>query len=63
MADDIELRLKWRQTWPDKEADFVAESSIRHGSVGRIYRFDHGPSAGQWFWAMNRPRTLDFRVS
>jgi hypothetical protein len=50
---DIDLLLKWRQTWPDKDADFVADSTTYHGNIGRIYRVDHDPMAGKWFWAVN----------
>lgn len=51
MEHEIELRLKWRHTWPDREDDFCAEAPTFDGSVGRIYRHDSGPSKGQWFWA------------
>lgn len=47
------LRLKWRQTWEDREADYVAEAPGYNGSVGRIYFVPehHGPQAQKWFWA------------
>jgi hypothetical protein len=46
------LRLKWRQTWEDKDADYVAEAPTYNGSVGRIYRHDTGGFLkGSWFWA------------
>lgn len=48
----IILRLKWRQTWPEKESDFICEVTDYQGSVGRIYLFDTGPQQGSWFWAM-----------
>lgn len=49
--DRIVLRLKWRPTWPDKEADFAAEAPSYNGPVGRIYRHDTGLHAGNWLWA------------
>lgn len=51
-SEALPLRMKWRQTWPDREADYealTAEGLI----VGRIYRYPHDPQQGQWFWAMN----------
>lgn len=46
------LRLKWRQTLEDKEADYVAEAPSYNGSVGRIYLHDTGGYLkGSWFWA------------
>lgn len=52
-GEALALRLKWRQTWPDREADFVAEGNDYTGSIGRIYVYDSGPQEGNWFWAMN----------
>lgn len=52
-GEALPLLLKWRQTWPDKEADYVADASNYNGSVGRIYLYEHGPQKGMWFWAMN----------
>lgn len=52
-GEALPLRLRWRQTWPDREADFVAEADGYNGSVGRIYRYDSHPLEGSWFWAMN----------
>ena len=49
---DIILRLKWRQTWADKENDFTAEAPTYQGTVGRIYLHEAGPQQGQWFWSM-----------
>jgi hypothetical protein len=51
-GEALPLILKWRQTWPDSEADYVATADSYNGSVGRIYRYDHGPQEGLWFWAM-----------
>lgn len=50
---EITLRLKWRQTWTDRENDYVAETPTYNGSIGRIYLYEAGPQQGQWFWAMN----------
>ena len=52
-SETIPLRLRWRQTWLDRENDFAAEATAYKGSVGRIYQHDHGPTAGKWFWAFN----------
>lgn len=53
LADaSIRLALKWQQTWEENEADYSAFSPVYKGAVGRIYRFDAGPSQGQWFWSM-----------
>lgn len=51
--EEIPLRLRWRQTWEDKEADYVAEAPTYKGTVGRIYYVPehHGPQEGRWFWA------------
>lgn len=51
--ENIPLRLKWHPTWPDKEADFTAETPTFNGHVGRIYFIPehHGPQAGNWFWS------------
>lgn len=50
---EIQLRLRWRHTWPDRPNDFVAEAPGYSGSVGRIYLIEenHGPHGGKWFWA------------
>lgn len=46
------LKLKWRRTWPDVEADFVGWHG--HDRAGRMY---HTPSAGKetapWRWFCN----------
>jgi hypothetical protein len=49
--DNIPLRLRWAATWPDKDADFAAETPSYNGPVGRIYRHDTGFQAGNWFWS------------
>jgi len=46
----IELRLKWRRTWQDKEHDFTAETE--RGYSTRIYwRSTGSPETAGWFWA------------
>ena len=45
------LRLSWRQTFPDAEADYSAEADI--GAVGRIVLQREGPAKGLWFWCMS----------
>lgn len=46
----IELRLKWRCTWPDREHDFTAETE--RGYSTRIYwRSTGSPETAGWFWA------------
>ena len=54
MTEPIELRLKWRQTWADRENDFVAKAPGFEGSVGRIF-FQLGGinNPDRWFWTMN----------
>lgn len=51
-SEALPLRLRWRQTWPDHEADYVAETDNYVGSVGRIYLREDGPRKGVWLWAM-----------
>lgn len=52
--ENITLRLRWKPTWPDKEADYAAEAPGYDGSVGRIYLHTTGGyQSGSWFWAMN----------
>lgn len=51
---EIELRLRWRHTWEDRESDFVAEAPGYDGPVGRIYEsIQPGGTGTHWFWAMN----------
>jgi hypothetical protein len=52
MGDDIELRLKWRHTWDDREDDFSAIAPSYSGCVGRIYLNSGGPTDGLWFWSL-----------
>lgn len=51
-GEALPLRLKWRQTWPEREADYVAYADSYGDIVGRIYRHDSGEQAGNWFWSM-----------
>ena len=46
------LRLRWRQTWPEREADYCAEADGLEQAVGRIYKHTSGPLVGVWFWSM-----------
>jgi hypothetical protein len=51
---DAALRLVWARTVIGGETgqyDFSAR--YREEIVGRIYRYNHGPAQGQWFWTMN----------
>jgi hypothetical protein len=46
----IELRLKWRRTWPDKEHDFVAFADDGQ-QIGRFYwRDSNSPGSYAWVW-------------
>lgn len=51
-SEAMALRLNWRQTRPDRDADYIAETTNYPGNVGRIFRHDSGPDAGSWLWAM-----------
>ena len=56
MSDDqeIPLCLRWRATWPDREADYSAEAPTYSDTVGRIYKETKpGSLDAHWFWAMN----------
>lgn len=45
-----DLRYRWKKTWPDAEDDFVGiDGEMR---FARIYKNQHGPQAGTWFWSM-----------
>lgn len=48
----IPLTLKWQETWDGQDADYSAFTNVYPGAVGRIFRYDIGPSQGQWFWSM-----------
>lgn len=50
-GEALPLRLKWRQTWPDKEADFTAHAS-NYDHVGRFYLHEHEPQKGRWSWSL-----------
>jgi len=46
----IELRLRWRRTWEDKDHDYTAETE--RGYSTRIYwRATGSPETAGWFWA------------
>ena len=51
-GEALPLRLHWRQMWPERDADYVAEADTYNDLVGRIYRHDDGAQAGMWFWSM-----------
>jgi hypothetical protein len=51
-GEALPLRLHWRETWPDRDADYVADADGYSGGVGRIYRHDAGPQQGMWFWSL-----------
>lgn len=51
-TDGEALRLHWRQTWPEKDADYCAEAAGTGEAVGRIYTDKNGPLKGVWFWSM-----------
>lgn len=51
---EIELKLRWRHTWEEKDNDFVAEAPGHPDTVGRIYEsIKPGGTGTHWFWAMN----------
>ena len=50
-GEAISLRLKWKETWPDREADYAA-SAPSEDHVGRIYLYNTGLQQGQWFWSL-----------
>lgn len=53
MEHEIELRLKWHHTWPDKDSDFVAKAPGYDGPVARIYEtLKAGSLEMHWFWSM-----------
>jgi len=49
MPERIDLRLKWRQTWAEKEEDFVAQADGYRGNIGRIYRGNY--HIERWHWS------------
>lgn len=48
---EITLRLRWRQTWPDRDDDYAAIVDGHDGPVCRIFR-TAAPGDGAWCWAM-----------
>lgn len=51
-SHEIELRLNWRQTWPDREAHYSAIAPSMGGAIGCIYLQEAGPDQGAWAWSM-----------
>lgn len=54
MENEIELRLKWRHTWPGEDRqDFVSDAPT-YPSVGRIYLIVAQAESinGKWFWSL-----------
>jgi len=50
--EKIELRLRWKKTWPDRENDFVGHAPNFEASVGRIQLVEHGPQQNSWSWSL-----------
>lgn len=51
---EIELKLKWRKTWTDREDDFVAVGVPGvHGDIGRIHKHLGGPQGDRWGWEIH----------
>lgn len=46
------LRLNWKQTWPEAEADYFAIAEGYEEAVGRIFKGTGGLLKGMWFWSM-----------
>jgi hypothetical protein len=69
MSDGIQLRLKWRRTWPDIENDFVGlDERAQGGIVGRII-WNKIHEGEHWTWSMtafgpgiNRPHECHGRL-
>ncbi|WP_137113313.1 hypothetical protein [Mesorhizobium sp. GR13] len=51
-TDGEALRLNWRQTWPETEADYFAVADGYDEAVGRIFKGTGGQMKGLWFWSM-----------
>jgi len=52
----IELKLKWRRSWPDKDHDFTATTADGF-RVGRFYwRDTAAPGSECWYWTMESSR-------
>lgn len=50
--EKIELKLRWKKTWPDRENDFVGHAPNFEASVGRIQLAEHGPQQNSWSWSL-----------
>lgn len=50
--EKIELKLRWKKTWPDREQDFVAHAPNFEEPVGRIQLVEHGPQQNSWSWSL-----------
>lgn len=50
--EKIELKLRWRKTWPHRENDFNGFASNFEASVGRIQLVEHGPQQNSWSWSL-----------
>lgn len=50
--EKIELKLKWKKTWEERENDYVARSPVFEASVGRIQLVEHGPQNNGWSWSL-----------
>lgn len=59
-SHEIELRLRWRQTWPDREAHYTAFALTMGGPIGCIYLVEAGVDQGAWAWAITAD---DYEVS
>lgn len=53
--EKIELKLKWKKTWPDRENDFVGHTPNFDHPVGRIQLIEHGPQQNSWSWSLTAP--------
>lgn len=55
MDHEIELKLRWRRTWPEEEEreDYVADAPT-YTSLGRIYLVVAQAESinGRWFWSL-----------
>ncbi|MEO3389014.1 hypothetical protein [Mesorhizobium sp. CAU 1741] len=51
-ASEIELRLRWRQTWPDKEAHYTAYALGFDAAVGYIFLIEAGDDQREWLRSM-----------
>lgn len=47
MTEEIQLKYRWRQTWPEREDDFVGYDG--DVSIGRFYKY-MAPGGYTWRW-------------